>query len=134
MPELPPSYRLYPDQPDDFEARIRILTPEERGRKLPMYNGIRWNFQYAKDAHSTHYHPVYPDFYCPESGNSWRTEVPLPVNEWLLARMYCIDLASRVEIHQNLLQLGTRFYGCEGARIVAEGTVTRITGLFEERQ
>ena len=29
---MPAPYRLYPDFPIDFEARVRIMRPEESGR------------------------------------------------------------------------------------------------------
>jgi len=32
-----------------FEAEIPILTEEQRGRKTPPYNYIRWDFGYAED-------------------------------------------------------------------------------------
>ena len=127
-------YRLYEGLLDVFEARIRILLPDEGGRKLPPYNGVRWNFRYAMGEESRHFYPLYPDFYRPETGESWQKLLPLPVNEWLFARMYCIDNASRIQVHQMFVRPGTVFYGCEGSRIIAEGTVTRLTGLFEDRQ
>jgi hypothetical protein len=97
-------YRLYEDLRDDFEARIRILTPEEGGRKLPTYNGIRWNFRYATANNNKHCFPIYPDFYYPATGDSWREELPLPVNEWLFARMYNIESEHGRGVHQNFMR------------------------------
>ncbi|QJX48848.1 hypothetical protein HMJ29_18805 [Hymenobacter taeanensis] len=126
------SYRLYDDRRDDFEARIRILTEEEGGRNYPPYNGIRWDFRYATGENSKVCFMLYPDFYYPETGDSWR-EMPVTIGEWLFARMYCIVPETRIRVHQKQVRPGTSFYCVEGNRIVAEGTVTRITGLFEER-
>jgi hypothetical protein len=124
--------RLYPDLRDDFEARIRVLTPEEGGRKTYAVNGIRWDFRYALDTESKGYFMIYPDF-LDAAGNSLPVTVPLPTNEWLSARMYISNQETRERIHQKLLHFGTSFYCCEGPRIVAEGTVTRLTGLFDQR-
>ncbi|RPD44577.1 hypothetical protein DNI29_20820 [Hymenobacter sediminis] len=121
--------RLYPGVPDDFEARIRILPPEEGGRKQPPYNGIRWDFRYALDKPACDY--MYSDFYDPLTGNSWR-ELPLSLDEWLHARLSIFFEEARA-FHQKKLRPGTSFYCVEGSHIVAEGTVTRITGLFEPR-
>ncbi|WP_133272846.1 hypothetical protein [Hymenobacter radiodurans] len=125
-------HRLYDHLPDELEARIRILTPEEGGRTVPAYNGIRWDFRYAQGEYAKHHFMLYPDFYDPVTGASFRDEW-LPVNEWLYARMYGINSKLRSSIHQKMARPGTSFYCCEGARIVAEGTITRITGLFEPR-
>jgi hypothetical protein len=124
--------RLYNHLPDEFEARIRILTFEEGGRFTPAYNGIRWDFRYAQGEYSKQCFMLYPDFYDPDTGHSFGN-VPLPANEWLYARLYGINPESQNRIHQQMARPGTSFYCCEGATIVAEGTVTRITGLFEPR-
>jgi hypothetical protein len=75
---------------------------------------------------------LYPDFYDAD-GNSLPTNHPLPIDEWLYARMYCFSSDSQ-KFHRQFVRPGTGFYCVEGSKIVAEGTVTRITGLFEDRQ
>jgi hypothetical protein len=127
------SYRLYEDSQDDFEARIRILTEDEGGRYMWTYNGIRWDFRYAFDPKKRTYWLLYPDFYDAD-GNSFPQGHPLPTGEWLYARMYHFGTSEGRRFHQEHVRPGTSFYCVEGSRIVAEGTVTRITGLFEERQ
>ncbi|WP_167855215.1 hypothetical protein [Hymenobacter wooponensis] len=57
----------------------------------------------------------------------------MAIDKWLFARMYCIFPEFRLKVHQKLVRPGTSFHCVEGNHIVAEGTVTRITGLFEER-
>ncbi|MBX0289354.1 hypothetical protein K3G63_02830 [Hymenobacter sp. HSC-4F20] len=121
-------YRLYSDYADDFEARVRLLRPEEGGRQLPPYNGIRWDFCYAHDQPMLRYMWLYPDFFDPGTGNSLRDGLPLPVDAWLHARIP-IFLAAARPFHQPKLWPGTSFYYCEGSRVVAEGTVTRLTSL-----
>lgn len=66
------TFRLYPGVPDDFEARIRILAPEEGGRRSPARNGIRWDFAYADDAGTPELFMIWPDFRHAE-GDSWAT-------------------------------------------------------------
>ncbi|GAB2787500.1 hypothetical protein HNQ93_002724 [Hymenobacter luteus] len=124
-------YRLYPDHPDDFEARVRLLRPDEGGRQLLPCNGIRWDFGYAQDRPLISYMWLHPDFYDPETGNSLQ-ELPLPVDKWLHARV-AILLAAARSFHRPKLWPGTSFHYCEGSRIVAEGTVTRLTGLGQPR-
>ena len=48
--------------PDDFEAVIRIYTPEEGGRLSPPFNGIRWDFAYADDPPAKDLFMIHPDF------------------------------------------------------------------------
>lgn len=120
-------YRLYSAYADDFEARVRLLRPGECGRQLPPYNGVRWDFCYAQDSPLISYMWLYPDFFDPATGNSLQ-ELPLPVNEWLHARVAILLDAAR-PFHRPKLWPGTSFYYCEGGQIVAEGTVTRLTGL-----
>lgn len=128
---MPFATRLYAHLTDDFEARIRILSPNEGGRSTPAYNGIRWDFHYAQGeyAQGLLLFMLRPDFYDPASGASFR-DIPLRVDEWLFARMYSVNSKIRSHIHQKMVRPGTAFYCCEGPMIVAEGTVTRITGLF----
>ncbi|MCR5889829.1 hypothetical protein LRS06_19050 [Hymenobacter sp. J193] len=127
---MPSPYRLYADFAVDFEARVRVLQPDEGGRQLPPYNGIRWDFRYAQDDLKAIYR-LYPDFFNPETGDSWPAG-PLPVDEWLHARISIFSESARA-FHQSRIRSGTSFYYCEGSRIVAEGTVTRLTGLLELR-
>ncbi|MCA8830663.1 hypothetical protein [Hymenobacter pini] len=123
--------RLYPEFPIDFEARVRILRADEGGRNSMAYNGIRWDFAYAQDKPRLLFMWLYPDFFDPETGNSWR-ELPLPADEWLHVRISVFSEHMRA-VHQTRIRAGTGFYCCEGSRAVAEGTVTRILSLFEPR-
>ena len=109
---MPVPYRLYSDFPIDFEARVRVLRPDESGRQLPPYNGIRWDLSYAQDKPRRLYMWLYPDFFDPMTGDSWR-EMPLPVDEWLHARVSVLSEHMRA-FHQARIRAGTSFYYCEG--------------------
>ena len=34
------------ERPGDFEAVVRILTTREGRRRMPVHNGIKWDFRY----------------------------------------------------------------------------------------
>jgi translation elongation factor EF-Tu-like GTPase len=116
---------------DEFEARIRIFSAQEGGRRGSTFNGIRWDFVYA-DAPSDNLYMIYPDF-CDEDGASMPTDVPLAVGPVLRARMFGSVDVMRAEVHRHRIVPGIKFYCVEGPRRVAEGVVTQITGLFRER-
>ena len=122
--------RFYPC--DDFEATIRIYSAAEGGRRTPVYNGIRWDFAYADDNPPDTLYMIWPDFYAAAS-HSLPTDQPLPVGVELSARMVVIIDEMRAEVHRDQIAPGVRFFCHEGGRRVAEGVVTRITGLFTPR-
>ena len=114
---------------DDFEAKVTILGKAEEGRSSPPFNGVRWDLCYADDSPADGLYMVWPDFF-DERGQSLPTDAPLPVGTALHARFVIVNAAMR-HLHQARIFVGTRFYCQEGSRRVAEGTVTRITGLHE---
>jgi len=124
--------RLY-QVPDDFEATIRIYSRAEGGRVSPPFNGIRWDFGYADDPPGSSIYMIYPDFF-DENGNSLPTDVRLRVGVELRARMTVLSDNMRAEVHRSRIKEGLKFFCHEGNHRVAEGHVTRITGLFDERQ
>ena len=113
------TFRLYPGVPDDFEARIRILAPEEGGRRSPARNGIRWDFAYADDAGAPELFMIWPDFRHAE-GDSCATE--LPVGEPLLAGLTVVNEVLRAGLHRERIRPGVRFHCHEGPRVVAVGS------------
>ena len=121
--------RLYSH--DDFEAVIRIYRRDEGGRTTPAFNGIRWDFAYAGQTADTLY-MIWPDFFG-QDGQSLLTDQPLPVGPELAARMLVLVDEMRSEIHREQIAPGVRFYCHEGSQRVAEGVVTRVTGLFTPR-
>ena len=125
--------RLY-EVPDDFEAQIRIFTEAQGGRKTAPFNGIRWDFAYhGEDIQKDSIFMIWPDFY-DTNNDSLSKDQPLPLDEILMARMTIVSDEMRDEIHKRRIDVGTRFYCQEGEKRVAEGSVTRITGLHVPRQ
>jgi translation elongation factor EF-Tu-like GTPase len=117
---------------DDFEASIRILRFDEGGRKSPPFNGIRWDFNYANEQPSVGLYMIWPDF-IDAAGNSVASDSPLPIDTALNARMTVLIDEMRAQVHRSRIAVGTKFYCCEGPKRVAEGHVTRITGLLLDR-
>jgi len=118
---------------DDFAATIRILREDEGGRRTPPRNGIRWDLCYADDDPKDTLWMVWPDF-LDHSGESRSEEEELPVGVPLPAKMFVLSEQLRAEVHRKKVQVDTRFYCHEGPKRVAEGVVTRITHLFDERR
>jgi hypothetical protein len=121
--------RLHQD--DDFEASIRIYS-HEGGRRAPAFNGIRWDFVYADDPPTKTLYMIWPVFFAVE-GEALPSDKPLPVGIKLSARMMIVVDEMRDKVHRGRLAPGVRFYCHEGGKRVAEGVVTRITGLFTPR-
>ena len=122
---------LYP--PDDFEAAIRVYGSKEGGRRTPAFNGIRWDLAYAGDGPDPpSLYMVWPDFFA-AGGQSLPTDQPLPVGVELSARMTVVMDEMRAEVHRGRIAPGVRFFCHEGGQRVAEGVVSRITGLFASR-
>jgi hypothetical protein len=122
--------RLY--STDDFEAAIRIFSDAEGGRCSPISNGIRWDFEYVEQQPPDSLYMIWPDF-VDEKGESRSEKSPLPIGEELPARMLVVVDEMRERVHRDRIAPGVRFYCREGMKRVAEGVVTRITGLFEPR-
>ena len=117
---------------DDFEAVIRIYSTEEGGRVSAACNGIRWDFSYAEDPVGSEIYMIFPDF-LDERGESLPNDKPLPVGVELNAKMTVGIDSMRAKVHRSCIREGQRFYCREGAKRVAEGIVTRITGLLSDR-
>lgn len=123
---------MAPLHPHDFEAVIRILTAKAGGRRTLAHNGIRWDFAYVEHGpYPPMLYMIWPEFTRPD-GQPFPVETPLPVGPELSARMRIVSEEMRVEVHRKRIEPGVRFYCHEGPIRVAEGTVTRITGLFED--
>lgn len=114
---------------DDFEATIRIFTPEEGGRKTPPKNGIRWDIAYNDDQPPKTLYMIHPDFVDSE-GRSYPCDEALPIDVELRAFMYIVVDEMRQQQHREHIKVGMEFFCHEGARRVARGVVTKITGLM----
>lgn len=111
---------------EDFEANIEILSSEEGGRTTPAFNGIRWDFCYSEDDVKDGLYMIHPDFFGTD-GES--LEGQLPIGKPLNARMKIIVEEMKEKMHRKRIKVGTEFYCHEGARRVAKGKVSKITGL-----
>lgn len=118
--------RLY-QRRDDFEALVRILTAREGGRRLPAYNGIRWDLRYFHQA-DTELSMVWPEF-IDEEGEILPTDRPL--TGVLRARFYVVAEEMR-DFHRQQVRRGVGFFCVEGAHVCAAGIVSKITGLTDE--
>jgi len=121
--------RLYAD--DDFEAVIRVFRPDEGGRSSPVFNGIRWDFVYAGEQPEDGPHMIWSDFIDKNADTLPRDEA-IPIDVPLRARMVIVADNMR-EKHRHKILVGGRFFCKEGPKRVAEGRITKITGLFEPR-
>jgi hypothetical protein len=123
--------RLYPW--DDFEATVRVYSAAEGGRRTPAFNGIRWDFAYAEGQPPDTGYMIWPDFFA-AGGRSLPADEPLPVGIELSARMLVAVDEMRAEVHRGRIAPGVKFFCHEGGKKVAEGIVTRVTGLFTPRE
>lgn len=117
---------------DDFEARIRVLSRAEGGRRNPARNGIRWDFAYADGKGELVLFMIWPRF-LGQDGLPLPEGDELPVGPWLQARMTIVSDALRVSEHRARIAEGVCFHCHEGPHVVAVGEVTRVTGLHRDR-
>lgn len=53
----------------------------------------------------------------------------VPLKGTVRARMHIVSRELANSLHRDRIHVGTKFFAMEGARKVANGTVTKITGL-----
>jgi hypothetical protein len=94
---------------------------------------VRWDFAYAEGQPPGTLSMIWPDFFAAD-GRSLPTDQPLPIGVELSARMAVVMDELRAEVHRGRIAPGVRFFCHEGGQRVAEGVVTRITGLFAPRE
>lgn len=123
---MAPIHRL----PDHFEAMIRIFRPAEGGYTRPPFNGIRWGFAYAENQPAGKLCVICPDF-CDEQGGSLPTDRPLPIGIEKPARVVLFLDEMREKLHRSRIRAGVRFYCYEGDKRVAQGRITKVTGLLD---
>ena len=116
---------MFPDS--DFNADVTIFTEPQGGRSSPVRNGIRWDLCYAADDVADGLWQIWPDFLNTD-GDSLPDDVPLPTDTVIPAR-FCICRDSLRPYHSSRIGVGVEFYCHEGARRVAHGVVTEVTGL-----
>jgi translation elongation factor EF-Tu-like GTPase len=110
----------------DFEAEVRFISNDDRGRKGPVFQGYRADIQYEDLDGIWMVWPKFIDEAGVELPNN--TVVPRVSN----ANFYIVNDELRRTFHQNRLRIGVRFYICEGAKKVAVCRVVKILSLYEK--
>ncbi|ULL18474.1 hypothetical protein DVH26_30790 [Paenibacillus sp. H1-7] len=111
----------------DFRVKYRFYSPEEDGRKKPVFQGYRSDFFYDGDdiAEGIYIiHPEFEDVY----GNVLLDDVN-PVQVEGTARMWILFPAMRKQVHVNRIKKGVIGYLMEGSRKVAIAEVIEILDL-----
>lgn len=97
-----------------------------------FHNGAQPIDQFVFKDDDGAWYMIWPDFRHAE-GDSWATELPLPVGEPLLAGLTVVNEVLRAGLHRERIRPGVRFHCHEGPKVVAVGEVTRVTGLLLDR-
>lgn len=108
----------------DFEVTYRLFSPEEGGRKLPPFQGIRWDFLYEEFPGEGFM--IYPEIMAPQTNEIFPSGIPIP--PYGIATMWILNSSLRT-LHQQRLKAGTRGYFIEGPKKVGVCEVSRILGL-----
>lgn len=117
-----------PRFPHDFEADLRFLSPEEGGRQGPVFQGYPPDMRYDGDTDALWM--VRPIFLAADG-----TIIPgdVPIRGKVSARMYIVVDEMRTTVHRQRLREGIKFFLHEGSHVVAEGVVTKIAALHQDR-
>lgn len=116
--------------PPDFEVRYRFLSPEEGGRRIGLpLQGYKCDWSYIDDnIEKIGIWMIHPEFKDADSNI-------IPYGENALAQgtasMYILNPKMRREVHRKRIHLGTKGFFMEGRRKVAEATVVKIIGLYQ---
>jgi translation elongation factor EF-Tu-like GTPase len=107
---MPPRKCVFPP---DVEAEITFVRTADGGRKGPAFSGYRAQFYY--------------------DGNDWDADQEYPDVESVLPGQTVRALLrfGRPEAHIGLIHPNMQFQVREGARVVANGRVTKILNLEE---
>jgi hypothetical protein len=112
----------------DFRVRYRFYKPEEGGRQMLPYQGIRSDFWYEHpDNVENKIYIIWPEF------ENEKGEIILednkPVPESGTARMMIMVPQGR-KIHKERIKIGTKGYFKEGSHSTGECQVIEILDLF----
>ena len=114
--------------PHDFVVEYHILTPEEDGRTMPVYQGIRWDFWYEYEGHEENsLFVIWPEFLDKNGTVITSTEKSVPVNGQ--ARMWILSENMR-KYHQDKIYVGMKGIAKEGPKTVATYIVKELGGLL----
>lgn len=105
----------------DFRARVRFLSPEEGGRKSPVFQGYRPDLAYKEGAFELFM--IWPRFV--DDAMKQRADGAMIPNP-SLADFWIANLELKEEVHRSRIKPGTEFWMCEGPKKVAEVVVTDL--------
>jgi|GEM_PF-960651 len=93
----------------DFRVTYRIFSAEEGGRKIPVYQHIRWDSCYADKSVAPGNFMIFPEFLDPD-GHLIPNGPISPIGQALMF----IVRSDRHDFHRPLIQPGVRGYFMEG--------------------
>jgi hypothetical protein len=112
----------------DFRVKYRFYKPEEGGRMMLPYQGIRSDFWYEHPENKENsVFIIWPEF--EDEDQNLILDETVPVPETGTARMWVIMNKMR-EYHKDKIKTGTKGYFLEGKR-TAECEVIEIIDLME---
>jgi hypothetical protein len=121
---IPPPYTEQFGRLPDFRVTYRLFTAEEGGRKMPAYQGIRWDFRYEDKSIHTGIWMIWPEFL----GLDGEVLPPGQIPDLGQANMFCVNKDSHT-FHRQHIQPGVRGYFVEGARRMGVCEVVEVLGL-----
>lgn len=105
----------------DFRAKVRFFSPEEGGRKSPVFQGYRPDLAYkAGDFELFMIWPRFLDDTLKERAEG----APVPAQS--IADFWIANQQLKDDVHRARIRIGTEFWVCEGNHKVAEVVVTDI--------
>ena len=113
-----------------FEVSYRFLSEAEGGRKSAPHQYTRWDFAYEADGPLVHQaFMIWPEFIAPSGKVLPEGEIPLSGR----ALMFILD-DELWPFHRERISIGVRGFFVEGAKKVAECTVTEVLGLSHRHE
>jgi hypothetical protein len=111
----------------DFRVKYRFRSYEEGGRRVLPYQGLRCDFSYADEPHTTMY-MIFPEFEDEIGQVILDDKFNVPVEGTALM---WIVVPERRYIHKQKIVIGTKCYFREGPKMTADCEVVEILGLFD---
>lgn len=108
----------------DFRVTYRLFTTEEGGRKMPAYQGIRWDFRYEDKSIHTGTWLIWPEFLGIDGEVLPLGQIP----DLGQANMFCFNTDSH-SFHRQHIRPGVRGYFVEGSRRMGVCKVVEVLGL-----
>jgi hypothetical protein len=95
----------------DFRVTYRLFTAKEGGRRMPAYQGIRWDFRYEDKSIHTGTWMIWPEFLGLDGEVLPLGQIP----DLGQANMFCVNTDSHT-FHRQHIRPGGRGYFVEGSR------------------